>query len=138
MDVWCVYAFFCVCVVLCLGSGLVTGQSLVQGVLPSVKWLKRTKEKPRHPYKGIRRTDEKNVYRLLQYCVRKTIHTHGTICRYAYTHTHSLSLSLYIYFFFHVSGVPWLIITGSGLDDWIYWHIFTITTNYNSSQSMTV
>jgi hypothetical protein len=25
MDVWCVYAFFCVCVVLCLGSGLVTG-----------------------------------------------------------------------------------------------------------------
>jgi hypothetical protein len=30
-----VYAFFCV--VLCLGSGLATGQSLVQGVLPSVK-----------------------------------------------------------------------------------------------------
>jgi hypothetical protein len=28
-------------------------------------------------------------------------------------------------------------ITGSGLDDWIYWH-FTITINYNSSQSMTV
>jgi hypothetical protein len=37
MDVWCVYEFFCVCVVLCLGSGLATGQSLVQGVLPSVK-----------------------------------------------------------------------------------------------------
>jgi hypothetical protein len=37
MDVWCVYAFFCVCVVLCLGSGPPTGQSLVQGVLPSVK-----------------------------------------------------------------------------------------------------
>jgi hypothetical protein len=35
----------------------------------------------------------------------------------------------------HVSGVPWLIITGSGLDDWIYWHFFTITINYNSSQS---
>jgi hypothetical protein len=28
---------FCVCVVLCLGSGLATGGSLVQGVLPSVK-----------------------------------------------------------------------------------------------------
>jgi hypothetical protein len=28
MDVLCVYAFFCVCVVLCLGSGLATGQSL--------------------------------------------------------------------------------------------------------------
>jgi hypothetical protein len=37
MDVWCVYAFFCVRVVLCLGSGLTTGQSLFQGVLPSVK-----------------------------------------------------------------------------------------------------
>jgi hypothetical protein len=44
MNVWCVYAFLCVCVVLCLGSGLATGQSLVQGVLPSVKWLKRMKE----------------------------------------------------------------------------------------------
>jgi hypothetical protein len=32
MDVWCVYAF-----ILCLGSGLATGCSLVQGVLPSVK-----------------------------------------------------------------------------------------------------
>jgi hypothetical protein len=31
---------FCVCVVLCLGSGLATSRSLVQGVLPSVKkWL---------------------------------------------------------------------------------------------------
>jgi hypothetical protein len=27
---------FCVCVVLCLGRGLATGGSLVQGVLPSV------------------------------------------------------------------------------------------------------
>jgi hypothetical protein len=32
-----------------------------------------------------------------------------------------------------VFGVPWLIITGSGFDDWIYWHFFTITINYNSS-----
>jgi hypothetical protein len=61
MDVWYVYAFFCVCVVLCLGSGLATGQSLVQGVLPSVKLLKRLKEKPRHPYRGIRGTDEKKI-----------------------------------------------------------------------------
>jgi hypothetical protein len=36
MDVWCM-CLFCVCVALCLGSGLVTGWSLVQGVLPSVK-----------------------------------------------------------------------------------------------------
>jgi hypothetical protein len=27
---------------------------------------------------------------------------------------------------------------GSGLADWIYWHFFTITINYNSSQFTTV
>jgi hypothetical protein len=34
-------------------------------------------------------------------------------------------------------GVAWLILMGSGLDDWIYWHFFTITSrvNYNSSVS---
>jgi hypothetical protein len=36
LDVWCV-CLFCVCVVLCLGSSLATGWSLVQGVAPSVK-----------------------------------------------------------------------------------------------------
>jgi hypothetical protein len=36
MDVWCM-RLFRVCVVLCLGSGLATGWSLVQEVLPSVK-----------------------------------------------------------------------------------------------------
>jgi hypothetical protein len=25
---------------------------------------------------------------------------------------------------------------GSGFDDWLYWNFFTITTNYDSSQSM--
>jgi hypothetical protein len=37
----------------------------------------------------------------------------------------------------HVSGVPWLIIMGSRLAVWIYWHFYC---NYNniSSQSMTV
>jgi hypothetical protein len=24
----------------------------------------------------------------------------------------------------HVSEVPWVIITGSGLDGWIYWHFY--------------
>jgi hypothetical protein len=38
MDVWCLCAFFCVCVVLCLGRGLATSWSPVKGVLPSVKW----------------------------------------------------------------------------------------------------
>jgi hypothetical protein len=41
MDVWCVYMFFCVCVVLCLGIGLATGQSLVQGVLPSCEMIRK-------------------------------------------------------------------------------------------------
>jgi hypothetical protein len=30
-------------------------------------------------------------------------------------------------------GVAWLIIMGSGFDDRIYWHFFTIAVNYNSS-----
>jgi hypothetical protein len=36
MDVWCVCAFFCVCVVLCLGRGFAMSWSTVQGVLPFV------------------------------------------------------------------------------------------------------
>jgi hypothetical protein len=36
MGVWCVCMFFCVCGVLCLGRGLATSWSPVQGVLPSV------------------------------------------------------------------------------------------------------
>jgi hypothetical protein len=35
MNVWCV-RLFCVCVVLCVGRGLATGWSPVQGVLPTV------------------------------------------------------------------------------------------------------
>jgi hypothetical protein len=38
-------------------------------------------------------------------------------------------------------GYTWLITTGSGLDDWIYWHFYyiysLITIDYNSSQSVT-
>jgi hypothetical protein len=41
----------------------------------------------------------------------------------------------------HVSGVLWLIITGYGLDNWIYCHIYLqsllITINYKSSQAVT-
>jgi hypothetical protein len=36
MDVWCMCAFFCAFVVLCLGIGLATSWSPIQGVLPSV------------------------------------------------------------------------------------------------------
>jgi hypothetical protein len=36
MDIYCLCAFFCVCVLLCLDRGLATNQSPVQGVLPTV------------------------------------------------------------------------------------------------------
>jgi hypothetical protein len=36
------------------------------------------------------------------------------------------------------SRLAWRIIMGSRFDDWIYWHFFTITINYGSSQLMTV
>jgi hypothetical protein len=43
------------------------------------------------------------------------------------------------YVYYHVSGVPWLMITCSGLDDWICWSLILqsllITINYNNSQS---
>jgi hypothetical protein len=35
-------------------------------------------------------------------------------------------------------SVPWLIITGSGLDDLIYWRLLYNYNQYNSSQTMTV
>jgi hypothetical protein len=33
-------------------------------------------------------------------------------------------------------GLAWLIITGSGFDDWLYRHFFIITINYYCSQSI--
>jgi hypothetical protein len=56
-----VYAFFCVFVVLCLCSGLATGQSLVQGLLPSVEWLKEWKKNLDTRIRGIRRANKKNT-----------------------------------------------------------------------------
>jgi hypothetical protein len=38
---------FCVCVVLCVGSGLAKGWSPVQGVLPTVYRIKKLKMRPR-------------------------------------------------------------------------------------------
>jgi hypothetical protein len=45
MDV-CV-RLFCVCVILCAGSGFATGWSPVQGVLPTVYTFKKLKKWPR-------------------------------------------------------------------------------------------
>jgi hypothetical protein len=38
-------------------------------------------------------------------------------------------ISIYVYIYSHVSGFQWLKITDFELDDWIYWHFFTITIN---------
>jgi hypothetical protein len=35
-------------------------------------------------------------------------------------------------------GVPWLITTGSGLNDWICWHFFTITLDYSQLQQLSL
>jgi hypothetical protein len=58
------------------------------------------------------------------------MHFLGYVCIYTYIY-------IYIYIYSHFSGVPWLIKTGSGLDDWFYWRhllqsfVFTITTAHN-------
>jgi hypothetical protein len=40
----------------------------------------------------------------------------------------------------HVTGVPWLILTGSRLDDWIYWHLLLqsllFTINYSATANL--
>jgi hypothetical protein len=36
--------------------------------------------------------------------------------------------------YWHECGFPWLIITGSRLDDWIYWHFFTTAHNQCSAE----
>jgi hypothetical protein len=43
---------FCVCVVLCVGSGLATGWFPVQGIIPSAYRIKKLKNRPR-PNKGL-------------------------------------------------------------------------------------
>jgi hypothetical protein len=45
---------FCVCVVLCVGSGLATDWSLVQGVLPTVYRNKKLKKRAKIQQKGCR------------------------------------------------------------------------------------
>jgi hypothetical protein len=40
---------------------------------------------------------------------------------------------IYKYILPRVPGLVWLILMGSRFDDWIYWHFFIITVNYNST-----
>jgi hypothetical protein len=72
--------------------------------------------------------------RKLLKCVILVYHFQALILSHIYGRSH----------FWHQNvmcpGVSWLIITGSELDDWIYWHLhlhsLLITVNYNSSQPM--
>jgi hypothetical protein len=45
---------FCVCVVLCVGSGLTTGWSPVQGVLPTVCRIRKTEKEAKAQQEGCR------------------------------------------------------------------------------------
>jgi hypothetical protein len=39
----------------------------------------------------------------------------------------------------HVFMAPWVIITGSGLDDWIYWQLLcAVSPNHNQLQKLTI
>jgi hypothetical protein len=62
----CLYfvPLFCVCVVLCVGRGFSTGWSPVQGVLPTVYWIKKLKKWPR-PNKGLKNHNNNNNWRTL-------------------------------------------------------------------------
>jgi hypothetical protein len=44
----------------------------------------------------------------------------------------------YFKMYCRVWGVAWLTIMGSGFDNWVYWHFYTIKIYYDSSKSMTV
>jgi hypothetical protein len=51
-DMYVCVSLFRVCVVLCVGSGLATGLSPVQGLLPTGYRIKKLKKRPR-PKKGL-------------------------------------------------------------------------------------
>jgi hypothetical protein len=61
---------FCVCVVLCVGNGLATGCSPVQGVLPTVYRIKKLKKRRRSKglYSHRERERERSYLELAQSC----------------------------------------------------------------------
>jgi hypothetical protein len=76
-DVWCMYAF-----ILCLGSGLATGWSLVQGVLPSVKkWLRNWKRGlgPEWAGRTIERKGKKVNFSQVRHYLRAMSWKHGGV-----------------------------------------------------------
>jgi hypothetical protein len=60
MDV-CVH-LFCVCIVLCVGSGLATGWSPVQGVLPTVYRIKKLKKQARYNKRAVEPEIDRQIF----------------------------------------------------------------------------
>jgi hypothetical protein len=54
---------FCICVVLCVGSGLAAGLSPVQGVLPTVYKIKKLKKRPRSNKRTVESQSDRLLYR---------------------------------------------------------------------------
>jgi hypothetical protein len=73
MDVY--VRLFCVCIVLCVGSGLATGWSPVQGVLPTVYRIKKLKKRPR----SNKRTVDMYVYNA------RLFMCHVTVCAVSFS-----------------------------------------------------
>jgi hypothetical protein len=58
---------FCICVVLCVDSGLETGRSPTQGVLPTVYRIKKLKKPPRSNKRTVEpKTEKRTGSKLLQ------------------------------------------------------------------------
>jgi hypothetical protein len=64
-DVWCVYVFFCVCAVLCSGTGLATSWSLVQGVLPL--WIDQETQTRPGPTRAVEPVKKSLYYETSRY-----------------------------------------------------------------------
>jgi hypothetical protein len=72
MDTRICVSLFCICVVLCVGSGLATGRSPVKGVLPTVYRIKKLKQRPR-PTRTVYRAVGRSVniyYKIIKFLVR--------------------------------------------------------------------
>jgi hypothetical protein len=72
------------------------------------------------------------------FCVRFCLKRKLLCSRVRETYNFVLLTCAFEFVLSRMTGSVWLIIMGSGLDDWIYWHLFTITVSYNSLQSMAV
>jgi hypothetical protein len=67
MDVCACVRLFCVCVVLCIGRGLATVWSFVQGVLPSVNKITKLNKRPGPNKRTVEQLKNKNKKKKYEY-----------------------------------------------------------------------